>query len=230
MDGGCAAPERRDGCQAFGAKLENTLPTVVKSTTVLLYNHSLLLMSTFTIEAVRLPHLQDHPLQVGLFKNVANAQFLRQQLLEGNAEYEYAFLDATVLISRAHVFAACFRAINDQLNNRLKTKNVHSEIVFDLSPNNNIAESFRRFGISDTTKHVVAIKVGGDAAQIRAFLEKNIEGEPAALSDESLRSLGDLARIRKIYRLEAPKKGQAELGLGQGAESFVLGSLALKGS
>ena len=91
------------------------------------------------MEIVTLPHLPDHPLMVFLFKDVKNASFLRQQLLDSNAEFEYAFLDATTIISRNHILAACFRAINDQLNNRLKSRNVHSEIVFSLSLNNNVS-------------------------------------------------------------------------------------------
>lgn len=49
------------------------------------------------IETVTLPHLLEHPLYVALFKDVKNAPFLRQQLLDGNAEFEYAFLDAQVV-------------------------------------------------------------------------------------------------------------------------------------
>ena len=88
---------------------------------------------------MNLPHLPDHQLHVCLFKDVKNAAFLRQQLLNGNTDFEYAFLDASVLLSRNHVLAACFRAIVDQLNGRLKSRNVHSEIVFALSPNNNVS-------------------------------------------------------------------------------------------
>jgi EKC/KEOPS complex subunit CGI121/TPRKB len=43
------------------------------------------------------------------------------------------------LISTSHVLAACFKAISDSTNGRLKTRNVHSEIVFALSPNNNVS-------------------------------------------------------------------------------------------
>lgn len=91
------------------------------------------------MESITLPHLPDSPIQVGLFKNVQNAAFLRQQLLKGNTDFEYAFLDASVLLSRSHVLAACFRAISDSLSNRLKSRNVHSEVVFSLSPNNNVS-------------------------------------------------------------------------------------------
>lgn len=92
-----------------------------------------------TMETLTLPHLPDSTLQICLFNNVQNADFLRQQLLQGNTDFEYAFLDASVLLSRSHVLAACFRAITDSLNNRLKSRNVHSEIVFSLSPNNNVS-------------------------------------------------------------------------------------------
>lgn len=94
------------------------------------------------METVELAHLPSHPLRIGLFKDVKNAAFLRKQLLEGNADFEYAFLDAAAILSKNHVLAACFRAINDQLNNRLKSRNVHSEIVFSLSPNNNVSMAY----------------------------------------------------------------------------------------
>lgn len=63
----------------------------------------------------------------------------------------------------------------------------------------------------------------------------NIQGTPAQFTDDALRDLHDAARIRKIYRLEASKKGgeatiQSSQQLGREAETFVVGSIALKGS
>lgn len=199
------------------------------------------------METITLPHLPASPVQACLFRNVQNAAFLRQQLLEGNTDFEYAFLDASVLVSRSHVLAACFRAISDSQNGRLKSRNVHSEIVFSLSPNNNvsrcfpsnfhthspqvqIAESFRRFGIQDTSTHVVAVKVLKSPEQsVAEHLTTNVQGELVALTDEALASVKDDARIRKIYRLDQPKKGESAV-LGKEAEAFVIGSMALKGA
>lgn len=103
------------------------------------------------METITLPHLPvTHSLHAILFENVENAAFLRQQLLEGNTDYEYAFLDASVLLSRKHIFAACWKAINDSLQERLRTRNVHSEIVFALSTNNNVnLGSFRILSYAD---------------------------------------------------------------------------------
>ncbi|KAK5679027.1 hypothetical protein LTS10_008682 [Elasticomyces elasticus] len=173
------------------------------------------------METILLPHLGQYPLQVGLFLDVQNAQFLRQQLLDGNTEFEYAFLDAAVLLCRQHVLAACFRAINDMLQGRMKSKNVHSEIVFSLSPNNNISECFRRFGVGESTKDIVAIKVDRDASRIQRQLHGHMDGEIVPFTDETLASLRDEARIRKAYKVDLA---------GLEAESFIVGSMALKGS
>lgn len=43
---------------------------------------------------ITLPHLEEHTVHISLFKEVKNADFLRDQLLQGNAEFEYGFLDA----------------------------------------------------------------------------------------------------------------------------------------
>lgn len=91
------------------------------------------------METVILPHLEHHPLHLVLFRDIQNAAFLRQQLLQGNTDFQYAFLDASVILSRGHALSACFRAITDMLNDRMKSRNVHSEIVFAMSPNNNVS-------------------------------------------------------------------------------------------
>lgn len=92
-----------------------------------------------------------------LFTDVKNAPFLRQQLVAGNTDFEYAFIDASMVrlsrpckidfhthtprktLSTTHVLASVFKAVNDMLNGRLRSRNVHSEIVFDLSPTNNVS-------------------------------------------------------------------------------------------
>lgn len=98
------------------------------------------------------------------------------------------------------------------------------------SPNTQIAESFRRFGIQDTSTHVVAVKVLTRPEQsVAEHLATNVQGELVSMTDEALASVRDDARIRKIYRLDQPKKGESAV-LGKEAEAFVIGSMALKGA
>ena len=161
------------------------------------------------METVRLAHIPSQfCLCLSLYHKVGNAAHLRQQLLAGNAMFEYAFVDAAMILSRTHLLAAAFRALHDYLHERLKSSNVHSEIVLALSPNNNIVEAFRRFGIADTTTDLLVVKVATDAsieaATVERHLCENVRGTAVAFTDENLRATADLDRIKKAYKVVLP--------------------------
>ncbi|KAI9838650.1 MAG: hypothetical protein M1819_004964 [Sarea resinae] len=211
-----------------------------------------------SLKTYQLSHVpSSHVIYVGFFRGVRNAAFLREQLLSGNAEYEYAFIDAASIVSAAHVLAAAYRALNDLLNDRLKTRNVHSEIVFSLSSNNNITESFRRFGVNETTKDLIAVKVpastGRSQADVQNHLCDIIEGTICEFDDETLQETTDWQRVKKTYKLSAlnhdshsqkKRKGKteenkepdrtstaaADLPEKQELEIAILGMMALKGT
>ncbi|KAK2790324.1 hypothetical protein FQN52_005592 [Onygenales sp. PD_12] len=219
-----------------------------------------------TIQLAHVPPTQ--PVHVALYRDLQNAQFLREQLLTGNTEFEYAFIDASTILSTTHILAAVFRAVNDYQNNRLKSKNVHSEIVYSLSPNNNvshppppprapipvlaleiiadnskIAESFRKFGITDATKDLLVVKFSTSPDithdSVAQHLEKAIEGKPLPFDDENLRLVSDISKIKKAYKLGSinAKGGQngrngpaALLSEMNNLERSILGAMALRGS
>lgn len=53
------------------------------------------------LESFDLEHLPaGYTIHVALFKDVTNVGFLHQQLLAGNTEFEYAFIDASVVSTR----------------------------------------------------------------------------------------------------------------------------------
>jgi hypothetical protein len=50
------------------------------------------------LETVHLSHLpQSTPFHVALYRDIKNASFLREQLISGNIDFQYAFIDATVV-------------------------------------------------------------------------------------------------------------------------------------
>lgn len=63
------------------------------------------------VHTVCLSHLSQTPVHVALFRDVKNAAFLRQQLLQGNAAFEYAFLDATAVCRHSRIHAWIFRPL-----------------------------------------------------------------------------------------------------------------------
>lgn len=50
------------------------------------------------LQTVQLEHLPpNHDVHIALYRNLQNAAFLQQQLLDGNTEFEYALIDAGVV-------------------------------------------------------------------------------------------------------------------------------------
>lgn len=107
-----------------------------------------------------------------------------------------------------------------------------------------IAESFRRFGIQDSTTSLLVLKVTTSdtptASDIQSHLSANVEGNSVELSDETLEELTDKARVRKVYKINVNAGGGAKNAVvnGNGAgekesvklESDVLGVMALRGA
>lgn len=191
------------------------------------------------------PELAVH---VVLYKDVENTSFLKEQLLAGNTDFEYAFIDASMILSTRHALSATFRAMNDYMCERLKSRNIHSEIVFCLSPTNNIGEAFRRYGISDTSNSLVVIKVSTDPSMttgsVEAHLRDVIKGVPLPFEDSSFEDISDLPKIAKAYKLsqtQEPKGEATSKAMANGdwrsrpderykLESSVVGLMALRGA
>jgi hypothetical protein len=50
------------------------------------------------LQTVRLEHLpHSHEIHIALYRDITNASFLQQQLLDGNTNFEYALIDAGVV-------------------------------------------------------------------------------------------------------------------------------------
>ena len=194
-------------------------------------------------EQITLHHLPPSlKLYISCYKSVTNTPFLRQQLLSSNQAFNYAFIDASTILSRRHLLTACFRAMNDYIHDRLRSNNVQSEIVFCLSPNNNIGEAFRRYGISDTSTTIVVLKVSDEESvdegdrhsrkSVEEHLKANVEGEEAGFTDEWFQDVGDIEKVRKNYKVvKQQKKGvRDERDERMDVEVQVLGAMALRGA
>ncbi|KAI1347497.1 kinase binding protein CGI-121-domain-containing protein [Xylaria sp. FL0043] len=188
-------------------------------------------MSTPSIlETFQLEHIPPtHSVHVAVFRDVENAAFLHQQLLARNADFEYALIDAGVITSRLQVLSAAFKAITAQVAGTMKTPNVHSEMVYALSPASNIAEAYRRHGITPTSRSLVIVKVlvtpqssvteptttttsaetagiadakaPRTAQDVEKHLITHVQGKPLPFTDETLSELTDWGRVRKYYKL-----------------------------
>ncbi|KAL6880740.1 CGI-121 domain-containing protein [Trichoderma novae-zelandiae] len=194
------------------------------------------------VEIVQLEHVpSSYRIHLALFRNVKNAGFLHQQLLARNADFEYAFIDASTIVSRFHLLSAVFKAVNNSVNGTLRTPNVHSEIVVSLSSSSNIADAYRRFGVSPSTSDLFVVKVTfpsdttpepPSAESISQHLRDNVEGDAVPATDEAIQTITDVRTVRKSYKLNGLAWLDAikdELVKRQEIERLIVGGMALRG-
>ncbi|KAI7877154.1 CGI-121-domain-containing protein [Lichtheimia hyalospora FSU 10163] len=165
------------------------------------------------------------PVHMALFRKVTNAPDLRQRLIAQDQSLSYALIDASLILNPFHALLAVNRAVHDEQNNQLKSHNINSEIVIELSPNavtrTQIAQSLRRFGISDNSQNLLVIKVGGEAGDVQQDMINNIKGELVPLSE--LDQMHDIKSIQKYYQLGNQESDPQQM------LPLVTGAMALKG-
>ncbi|KAL7949745.1 kinase binding protein CGI-121 domain-containing protein [Trichoderma barbatum] len=194
------------------------------------------------VEIIELEHVpSSYRIYLALFRNVKNAGFLHQQLLARNAEFEYAFVDASTILSRLHLLSAVFKAVNSSVNGALRTPNVHSETVVSLSSSSNIADAYRRFGVSPSTTDLFVVKISfptegnpvpSTADAISQHLTDNVEGDAVPATDDIIETITDVRTVRKSYKLNGLAwldTIKDDLVKRKEIEKLVLGGMALRG-
>lgn len=99
------------------------------------------------VRTFSLPHYEAYPVQVAMFSDVKNAEFLRSQLLAANPEFDYAFLDAA-MVSRLLISALRVHVSSPGLFSRIElctccTPAAHLAFLPCLSWSSNLKPSFR---------------------------------------------------------------------------------------
>lgn len=92
-----------------------------------------------SLETLSIDHLPPNYRVYGaLFRDVSNPDFLHAQLLARNNAYDFAFIDASSVISRLHLFSAIFRGLTTLADGTLTATTPHAEIVLSFGVNNNV--------------------------------------------------------------------------------------------
>ncbi|KAJ0012505.1 hypothetical protein NQD34_016839 [Periophthalmus magnuspinnatus] len=140
----------------------------------------------------------DHKVTQLLFKDVKNAAELRQSAVEG--KISGALISPTLVLNPFQVLVAANKAVHLQKIGKMKTRSLFSEIIFNLSPTNNISEAFKRFGISDGDSSVLVVLVHnkGNTPPLSDIVSR-VNGQQVPVDD--LSSLSDTAKIKKFFKI-----------------------------
>ncbi|TKS90983.1 EKC/KEOPS complex subunit [Collichthys lucidus] len=105
-----------------------------------------------------------------------------------------------MLLNPFQVLVAANKAVNLEKTGKMKTRSLYSEIIFNLSPTNNISEAFKRFGISDGDDSVLVVLVHNkDESQLLSDITAAVDGRQVPVEDIS--SLSDQTKIKKLYKI-----------------------------
>ncbi|XP_072922349.1 EKC/KEOPS complex subunit TPRKB isoform X3 [Hemitrygon akajei] len=129
-----------------------------------------------------------------LFKDVKNAAELRQKAVEG--AIDGALINAAMVVDPFQILVAANKAVHSHKLAKMKTRSLYSEIIFNLSPTNNISDAFRKFGISDRDSALLIVLVydGGKNAKLEDIISQ-VDGRQISVQDFS--TITDVAQIKK---------------------------------
>ncbi|KAJ3865040.1 kinase binding protein CGI-121-domain-containing protein [Lentinula novae-zelandiae] len=151
-----------------------------------------------------------------LFYPVSNPAKIKQRIIdaakskahEADEEREavnFSFIDASLITSRLHLETAINQAILAESQGSLRTKTVHSEILFALNPTNNITEAIRRYGVSDTTKALCVVQIMNSSATTASISDVEIKMKKVVngsiVSFDELAKLTDWNTVEKCHKL-----------------------------
>ncbi|VDH94337.1 EKC/KEOPS complex subunit TPRKB-like [Mytilus galloprovincialis] len=150
-----------------------------------------------SIRVIKNEFYMDSTISLALFRNVENAKEVRQNVMNGT--FEAALLKPSMICDPFQVIVAANRAIHLNRQNKMITKNVHSEILFCLSPTKNISDSFRKFGLADNETSVMVVVADDIDGSTMSAICKCVKGE---LSDaQDVIHLTETKLIQKIYKI-----------------------------
>ncbi|XP_069765613.1 EKC/KEOPS complex subunit TPRKB [Narcine bancroftii] len=133
-----------------------------------------------------------------LFKDVKNSAELRKKAVEG--AIAGALVNASMVVDPFQVLVAANKAVHLFKLAKMKTRSLYSEIIFNLSPTNNISDAFRKFGIShdDSTLLIVLVDDGAKHSKLEDIISQ-VNGQQISVQDIS--KIADVAKIKKLYKI-----------------------------
>ncbi|KAJ5071321.1 cgi-121 family member [Anaeramoeba ignava] len=173
-------------------------------------------------------------LRIKLFLNVKNKEELFQKIKAN--EIDSAFLNPVYIVSLFQIQVACHNVMNSLSNNHLKTKNLHTELIYYLYPGKSVKKALEDLGIgSNNVQHILECKFidsnensNQNSNEIENSNENSneienlnenylIQGEEQKNIVQSLNQIIDLPKIKKLYKIN-----EKELLIGSLEDAVVL--------
>ncbi|WIA22148.1 hypothetical protein OEZ85_004484 [Tetradesmus obliquus] len=143
---------------------------------------------------------ETHPsrtLTLLLFKGVTNVEDVRRHITEAK-DPVFSFLNAETVADVFPLHLAGHKSLTAQASGSMVTKGLHTELAYSLSGTKHIGESLKRFGATETTKHLLVARFDAAPEDV-AFAQQLVQGEQVDV--EQLKTLANHELISKNYKV-----------------------------
>jgi len=154
----------------------------------------------------------DYNVTACLLDNVTNSSDLLQMLIKG--DLNCALLNTTYLPEIFPILIASTKAVHCYKCSSLKTKGLHTEVLFNLSPTNSISTSLKTFGIKGDESSVLIVCVRNGDSDIAEIINR-VKGDVRDISE--LRNYVSEEKIKKLYSIT-----DSELQVGTYSDAITL--------
>ena len=168
------------------------------------------------IETFNLDLYPDYTVTVALFRDVTNMSEIRASLLAG--KLNCALLNVDVIADVFTLLQACNKAVYSNTNQSMKTRKMHTEILYNLSPSKKIKDALNTFGVNDTQQALIGLCLRESVCETDGIesLVEMVDGA-TAVSLKDIEQFCDKEKLMKLYKIT-----KEELSVGSLADAIAL--------
>lgn len=166
-------------------------------------------MSELKYKLLEIPLFPSFKAFAVLVTNIKNQQAIKENVIKGNLKYDFAYINCHNLLSLEQLYSALYKTLLDNSQNGMKSKSLHTEFIYNLSPMKNIMDCLNKFGVSTDSRNMVVVKiVQNDKITYEYFneilksVQEIIDGNIMELSDVNLHQFSDLKKIENNFKIK----------------------------